>query len=198
MTAAELKELLDSTRPSPVSDERRAEVLGSLPPEGEVTRLDPVRCKKLVALLAVLRAARRDTVYTIKVIDVRQAFVGLHGRTVLLVSERALALLETAELQAVVAHEIGHEYVWDEYERAMRRRDARRLQDLELVCDIVATVTLRSLGMDAASLIAGLEKMSAFNRRELGAAVNDSNYPTLDVRRAAVVGLARRLGARSP
>jgi hypothetical protein len=195
MPAADLMRLLDDTRPRPISEERRAQVLGSLPTEGEVTGLDSGHREKLVALLPVLRTARRDNVYAIKVVAVRQAFVGLHARTVLLVSDRAIALLDTAELQALAAHEIGHEYVWDAYERAAQRRDTRSLRDLELVCDIVATVTLRSLRMDATSLISGLEKMSAFNRRELGAASNESSYPTLDVRRAAVIDLARRLRA---
>ena len=34
----------------------------------------------------------------------------------LLVSEEALEILTTEELQAATAHEMGHEYFWQEYE----------------------------------------------------------------------------------
>ena len=192
MSSADRIRLLDSSRPRPVSDERKALVLGGLPPEGEVTRLDARSRQKLASLVSVLRVAGRDTVYAIKVIAVPQAFVGLHARAVLLISERALALVDGAELQALAAHEIGHEYVWDAYARAQARGDAARLRDLELVCDIVATLMLQTLGRDASSLINGLEKVLAFNRRELGEASNERSYPTLDLRRSAVLTLARR------
>jgi predicted SprT family Zn-dependent metalloprotease len=59
--------------------------------------------------------------------------VGLHARSVVLISQRALHLLNADVLQAVVAHEIGHEYVWDEYQAALERKDARRLQELALM-----------------------------------------------------------------
>src|SRR5215207_11063959 len=58
----------------------------------------------------------------------------------------ALALLNTRELQAAVAHEIGHEYVWPDYERA------KRIQELELMCDVRAIGILHHLGVGASEL----------------------------------------------
>ena len=198
MQVDKLMWLLDATRPLPISGKQQADVLSRLPPDGEVTEIDAVSREKLAMLTPVLRAAKRETVYTIKVIAVRQAFIGLHGRTVLLVSDHALALLDPDELQAVVAHEIGHEYVWEDYERAVARRAARRLRDLELVCDIVATLTLQSIGRDAAPLIDGLAKLSAFNRKAIGTALNEGHYPPLDQRRAAVLALRPLQSLQAP
>jgi hypothetical protein len=118
----------------------------------------------------VLRAT--DSVYVVKVIAVPQAAIGLHARTALLISEAALILLSADELQALVAHEIGHEYVWLEYERAFGLADRNRLKALELVCDGIAIVTLHGLGMDPSRLIASVDKIGRFNRERFGTAIN--------------------------
>jgi Zn-dependent protease with chaperone function len=39
--------------------------------------------------------------------------MGLYGRAVLLISLPALRLLRAEQLEALVAHEIAHEYWWD-------------------------------------------------------------------------------------
>jgi hypothetical protein len=44
-----------------------------------------------------------------------------------------------------VAHELGHDYVWDEFEEASTLRDNRRLQELELRCDGIAVIALQRL-----------------------------------------------------
>jgi hypothetical protein len=62
------------------------------------------------------------------VIDVPQAAIGLHARAVILITESALTLLDADELQALVLHEVGHEYVWTEWERSFRLADRSRLK----------------------------------------------------------------------
>ena len=111
---------LQTTRPEPVSAQAKARTLSRLPEEGEVTKLNASARRKLAALGPLLRATGRDSVYQIKVVDVPLARVGLYQRTVLLISETALALVEADELQALVAHEIGHEYPGTDSERASR------------------------------------------------------------------------------
>ena len=175
--------LLEVARPPAISRQAKAIVLGSLPQEGEVTVLGVSAREKLAGLSDLLRAAQRDGVYEIKVVDVPQAGIAIHARAIVIISERALALLDVEELRASVAHEIGHEYVWAEYERAARRNDVKRLRQLELVCDAIAVVTLYNLGMEAAPLINGFAKMIDFNRITLGTPTNESNYPTLPQRR---------------
>src|SRR4029453_6746794 len=98
---------------------------------------------KLAALTTLLRANGRETVYEIKVIAVPQAGLALYARAVVLVSEATLALVDAEELQALVAHEVGHEYVWTERERSVKVGDHSRLKDLELMCDGIAIVILQ-------------------------------------------------------
>ena len=175
---------LHTARPTPVSAETKARILASLPPEGEVTDLRAAALQKLAGLGRVFHAMDRDSVYVVKVIDVAQAAVGLHARAVVLISETALGLLTTDELLAVAAHEIGHEYVWDEYAHAIALGDRNRTKELELMCDAIAIVTLDGLGVDSSRLISALEKLSRFNHDRFGTARNEQNYPTIPERRA--------------
>jgi len=182
--AAAFARLLENARPAPVSPEEKARILKSLPEEGEVTDLDPATMHKLASVQQVLRtAAGGDTVYEMKVIDVAQAAVALHARAVLLISKPALDLLGADELQAVAAHEIGHEYVWVEYDRASKAGDYKRRKELELLCDAIGIVILHQLGMNTSRLMAGVEKISRFNRERFGTALNENAYPTVSQRR---------------
>ena len=190
-------QFLKTARPKPVSAEDKARALSSLPPEGEVTNLDAAARLKLAALVDVLRATDRDSVYDIKVIDVPQAAVALHERAIILISEPALTLLDADELQAFVAHEVGHEYVWAERERSFKLAERSRLKDVELMCDAIAIVTLHGLGMDVSRLMKGVEKISHFNRKRFGTAVNEKDYPTVAERRAFAEAVAAWTSART-
>ena len=121
-----------------------------------------------------------------------QAAIGLHARAVVLISESALTLLDADELQALVAHEVGHEYVWTERERSFRLADRSRLKDLELMCDGIAIVTLHGLGMDVSRLMSGVQKISRFNRERFGTANNERDYPTLAERQAFARAMTKR------
>jgi len=169
-------------RPTPVTPESKARILQSLPKEGEVTSLPEGQRRKLAGIAPILRFHGRESVYEVKVISVAQARVGLHARVVVLISEHALALLSAEELQAQVAHEVGHEYVWDQYESAVKRFDRQCLRELELLCDGIATVTLLRLGLPPKHLIRGLKKTAAYNRERFGRALDEDSYPALSER----------------
>ena len=188
---------LKTARPMPVSAVDKARVLSSLPEEGEVTTLNAAGRRKLAALDDMLRRTGRERVYDIKVITVPQAAVGLHARAVLLISEAALTLVDADELQALLAHEMGHEYVWAARERAFQLADRNGLKDLELVCDAIAIVTLYELGMDVSRLMTGIQKISRFNRERLGTARNERDYPTVAERRAFAGAVATWTSART-
>ena len=175
--------LLQTTRPEPVSARDKARTLSTLPEKGEVTKLNASARRKLAALGPLLRATGRDSVYEIKVVDIPLARIGLHQRTVLLISETALSLVEADELQALVAHEIGHEYLRTDYDRASRLGDQSRLEEVELLCDAFAIVTLQGLGMNPSRLITGIERIMHYNEQLFGTAYNQSGYPTLFERR---------------
>ena len=181
-----LARLLDEIRPAPVPAAVRADVLASLPKRGEVYNLDDGGRRKLAALAEVLEAAQRSSVYAITVMDVPQAFVGLHARSVILISQPALRVMSEDELRAVVAHETAHEYVHFEYERAMAEGRSDRLQDLELVCDIIAVMVLRAIGQDPRSLAAGIEKLVRFNNFHFGTAIDNPDYPSPLLRRSVM------------
>ena len=177
---------LDKSRPQPVGADLKALILASLPKEGLVQKLqDPLR-RKLESLGGVLRVQQRQSVYEVRVFQTEPkafAFVGLHERAVLLISDAALTLLNAEELQAAVAHEVGHEYVWAEYRDATQRHDNRRLKELELFCDGVAILTLRRVGLDPTPLLTATEKIANFNRLNTGPAWNAERYPSADERR---------------
>jgi hypothetical protein len=91
-------------------------------------------------------------------------------------------LLDVEELQASVAHEIGHEYVWAEYLEAEKRNDERRLKELELICDGIAILTLRRAGLNPAPLLTAAQKITNYNRLSTGPAANAYRYPSADER----------------
>jgi Zn-dependent protease with chaperone function len=168
-----------------------------LPPEGDVGDLNTAQLKKLAAVRPILELHQREGVYVIKVMDVLavpQAVVALHDRAVVLVSEGALDLLDAEELQALVAHEVGHEFFWGEYVQGRRDNNQSSLRRVELLCDGVAVITLRRVGLNAKRLTSALEKIGRYNRDRFGVAVHESNYPALSERRRFVGRLVEWLG----
>jgi hypothetical protein len=174
---------LESNRPKPVPADRKARILSTLPPKGELRRLDRSSSRKLASLTPLLRATGRDSAYEIKVIDVRQVRIGIYERTVVLIPQTTLKLLEAEELRALVAHEIGHEYVWVDRALASARNDHRRLKDFELLCDAIAIVTLHGLNLDPSRLVTGLERIDRYNWHFFEAEVERRSYPSLSERR---------------
>jgi hypothetical protein len=178
---------LDKSRPQPVPPDFRARVLEGLPKEGRITKLKEPQRQKLDSVGLVLRLHQRQPIYEFAIYESAPkpfAFIGLHQRAVLLISDIALNLLTAAELQASVAHEIGHEYVWAEYLEAARGNDDRRLKELELICDGVAILTMRRAGIDPAALITATGKIARFNVSSTGPSGNAHRYPSDGERRS--------------
>jgi hypothetical protein len=183
-----IDEFLAARRPTPLDAAHRAEVMAALPKEGEL-RPRANEIEKLDAAQKILVYHRREGVITFKVIEVGHAFVGLHARAVLLASRDALALVNAEQFSALVAHELGHEYVWDEYWRAMRNGEHRRMQALELQCDGIAVLTLRRLGIDPEHLVSAVESMTRFNERR-GTVASAADYVSLKERVAFIRAVA--------
>ena len=192
--AGEIFEVFDAIRPAAVSDAERGRILAMLPADGNKHDLNTVQLKKLAAVRRVLELHRREAVYVLKVIEVPQAAVALHARAVVLVSERALDLLDADEVQALVAHEIGHEFFWDEYFRARRDSSQSSLRTLELLCDGFAVITLAHAGVNPERLTSALEKVVRHNRDGFGIARNEDSHPAVAERRRFVGRLVEWLG----
>jgi hypothetical protein len=187
-------DVLPRWRPAPLSPAVRGAVVAALPPEGELQPTEAERAK-IAPLEPVFDLHERNGLIVIKVIDVGHAFVGLHAKTVLLLSRDALSLVSAQELQAVAAHELGHEMFWDEYEAARVAGGHARLQELELLCDGVAVTTLRELGLGPQSLIDAVTKMTRHNER-LHAVGSAARYVSLRQRRHFIEVVAAMLDAR--
>jgi hypothetical protein len=182
-------------RRAPLSAAVRAAVVAALPPEGELQPTEAERAK-IAALEPVFDLHERNGLIVIKVIDVGHAFVGLHAKAVLLLSRDALSLVSAQELQALAAHELGHEMFWDEYEAARVAGGQERLQELELRCDGVAVTTLRGLGRGPQSLIDAVSKMTRYNER-LRAVGSAGRYVSLRQRRHFIESMATILDGKA-
>ena len=186
--------LRELRRPAPPASVR-AWVIKNLPPEGALTPTAE-EAAKLHVLLPVLAFHGREQDMEFRLITVGGlAFVGLHARTVLLISREALRLLDATELLAIGAHELGHDYVWDDYEEARQAGNTRRLQELELRCDGFAVITMTGLRVDPEQLVAAAIKLTRFNTRRFGKLI-DPRYVPLDQRIRFIRSIATLTAAR--
>ena len=104
----------------------------------EKYRPSPKQRAKIAAAECVLDYSARGGGIAVKVIDLDFAFAGLYYRSVVLISARALDLLDTDEFAAIMAHEVGHDYDWNDYRVAIQRDDVDRMRQLELKADGIA------------------------------------------------------------
>jgi len=179
LTPGDIRDALRFVRPVAASTQGRWRALLTLPSQGE---LAPTAREAgyLAQLQPVLTFHDRLDTVTIKIIDLTRADVGLHARSILLLSRRALTLLSVAELQGIVAHEMGHDYFWSDYYDARQRHDRVALREIELKSDGIAALTMRALRVDPESVGSGLHALARFN--EALAPINAANYPDFDER----------------
>jgi len=173
---------IDNCRPLPAGAAHLSRALAALPPKGELTRFNQAERAKLESLNEFVRRIGRDGAWVIKVVDAPQAAIGLFERAVVIVTGPAFHRLSSLELQAVIAHEFGHEYVWREFEAARLANNHRRLQELELVCDRVAVVLLERFQIDTRHLRSALQRIEEYNLERFVPAANTPNYPSLQTR----------------
>lgn len=159
-----IDDFLARLRPVPIAEQQRVRVLEALPQHGAI-RARAGDLAKMSLAEDVLEYHGRRGVITFEIIDVAPAFIGLHERTVILVSPPALALVNQEEFAALVAHEIGHEYVWTSYQLAVRRGDYGAIRELELRCDGLAVLTLRRLGVNPERLVRAVEMLTWYNEQ---------------------------------
>ena len=179
---------LDACRPDPVTPEEKAALVASLPTTGEVLVTGAHHVEKLDSVRRILRFFLRDAIYDIRIIDVPEAWAGLYGRAVLLISLPMFRILDQEELAAVAAHEAGHEYVWEAFEGARRGNEKASLQQLELTCDAIAAIALTSVGIAPNRLVSGLDRAFTYNHARFGIPRNLDRYPPRKERRQVALG----------
>lgn len=153
-------------RPHKVSDAYKTKALTQVT-TGEIVTITNGMQAKLSTLAPVLRYHERDSVIEIRVINLNWFYIGLQARAVLLISEPALRQLSIVELQAAVAHELGHEYFWTEFMEAREQKKVEMMREIELRCDGIAVITLQQLGIDPLKLVTMFDKIRAANARQL-------------------------------
>jgi hypothetical protein len=179
--------LLRRLRPDPLDPAARARVRATLPREGEIALTAEDR-DKLTLAERVLDYSARCGVIEIKVVEMNQAFVGLYRRSLILISGQAFRLLDAAELAALVAHEIGHDYHSRIYANALTAGDTPQLRALELQADGLAVLTLREVGIDPERLVDAVQQIVRYNDwqyRNAGAppsTITDERYVPLGER----------------
>jgi hypothetical protein len=122
-----------------------------------------------------------------------QIYVALVGGWHLAVSTRALLMLTEEELQAAVAHEVGHIYTMVEAYYAERAKDDAKLRETELLADAVSALTMKALRKDPASLLRVIEKELSLLAAQGTVALTDASHPTTESRKVLNARLTRIL-----
>jgi len=122
-----------------------------------------------------------------------QIYVALVGGWSLAVSTRALLRLTEEELQAAVAHEVGHIYTMVEAYYAERAKDDAKLRETELLADAVSALTMKALRKDPASLLRVIEKELSLLAAQGTVALTDASHPTTESRKVLNARLTRIL-----
>ena len=117
-------EFLQRLRPTRLSPDAKERVLKRLPPV-DVVSASAGQQAKLHALGPILRYHERESAIDVKVLRVGGANAAFLAGAAILITEPALEVLSSQELQATVAHELGHEYFWGEFELARQQGSTR-------------------------------------------------------------------------
>jgi hypothetical protein len=104
-------------------------------------------------------------------------------RAVIIITTRMMDIASDAEIRGIIAHELAHEYIWDEHAQARRMKDGKLMRECELFCDAVAALTLKEIGDDPASYGRILLRMTLVGINSGNATRHKSEtHPSLDAR----------------
>jgi hypothetical protein len=190
-----LDAFLAGLRPAPLGPADRAMALGGLPKDGALLP-SPGELEKIAAAAGLLKYSAREGAISFLVIDLNHAFVGLYQRTVILVSRQLLNMVSKGEFVALVAHELGHDYDWEDYFSAMQTQSHVHMQHLELRADAIAVLTLRRIGGDPENLVSAVRNVTNYNLRR-NAVESAGDYVPLTQRIAFIRAVARLEWAES-
>ena len=118
----------------------------------------------------------------------------LVDRAVIIITTRLLTIATEEEIRGIVAHELAHDYIWDENMKAKREKDVKRMHECELFCDAVAAFTLKQIGDDPASYARILERMTLIGIY-VGSSMRHKSptHPSLDARKRLNKFMSERL-----
>jgi Zn-dependent protease with chaperone function len=135
------------------------------------------------ALQPVLAYHERDGKLPIFVVRSEQPKARFAERAAIIITTRLMLITNEAELRGIVAHELAHEYLWDERARAFEEKDESLLREIELFCDAVAAITLKEIGDDPACYARALERMTYIGITAGNVTRSETKtHPSLDAR----------------
>lgn len=118
----------------------------------------------------------------------------LAERAVIIITTRMMMIASDEEIRGIVAHELAHEYVWDERDKAKAANDTNRMRECELFCDAVAAFTLKEIGDDPASFSRIIERLTVVGTNAGSAQKQESDtHPSLDARKKLNKFMCQRL-----
>jgi len=153
---------------------------------------------KLKAALQPVLAYHKRSQMPIYVLRSEQPRAYLIERAVIVITTRMMVIASAEEIRGVVAHELAHEYVWNERSEALQAKDGKRMRECELFCDAVASFSLKEIGDDPASygrilgrltqisIVAGITAGNTTRREAF-------THPSLDARKKLNKFLCQRL-----
>jgi len=160
----------------------------------ELTVISGKRVERLKeSLQPVLTYHKRDSKLSIYVVRSEQpkAFVSCRGA--LFITTKLMLITNEAELRGIVAHELAHEYFWEEHLRAFSEKNESLLREIELFCDAVAAITLKEIGDDPACYAEALKRMTYIGITAGNATRRETKtHPSLDTRVKLIRWLCRR------
>lgn len=176
---------LSRIRPVALAPELRGKVLKMLQKD-DIVNPPADELAKLRTLEPILKYHQRDSIIELKVLRAPTATAVFLAGAAVLITEPALKILTAPELQAVVAHELGHEYYWTRFELARQNHEYTELQELELRCDGIAVMTLEHLGLEPASLISAITKLNKYNAHPGSPSSQNQTYVAFNERVAFI------------
>lgn len=129
-------------------------------PKDDLTDPNADDLAKLKTLDHLLKYHQRDSFVELKVLRAHAATAVFLAGAAVLITEPALKLLTADEPQAVVAHELGHEYYWNRFEAARQNKNYAEVQELELRCDGIAVITLQYVGIKPENLVSAITQLN--------------------------------------
>lgn len=115
-------------------------------------------------------------------------------RTVIIITTRLMVSASKEEIRGIVAHELAHEYVWDELMQAQIAKNGKLMRECELFCDAVAAFTLKEIGDAPASYGRIIERLTVIGVNAGSTMKQESNtHPSMDGRKKLNKFLCQRL-----
>jgi Zn-dependent protease with chaperone function len=135
------------------------------------------------SLQPALAYHERDGKLPIFVVRSEQPKAYVAERAALILTTKLTYITSEAELRGIVAHELAHEYFWEERARAFKEKDESLLREIELFCDAVAAITLKEIGDDPACYARALERMTIIGATAGNLTRSETKtHPSLDAR----------------